>query len=159
MENVNESSFVNELSYVNEIVKELIKQEQQIPVNIAFVTACMNGEIEKIKDLFQKNTIDPNIGIVPACRSCHIDVVKFLLEMGADPNYRDKMQKNWCPILAAMIGNNWDNQNKNEIVNELVKYGGIITPLIFNYMHFYAQTSNNIKNSKKIDVHLLMSIF
>lgn len=128
-------------------------------IRIAFLTACSNGLASRVKCILEKSKIHPSLGIVWACRSGHIDIVKILLENGADPNFVDDKQKNWTPMIAAMVGNNWENSNKDAIVNELIKYGGRMETSVFEIMNVYIQHNNRIKQSNFSDFDTMKFIF
>jgi hypothetical protein len=65
-----------------------------------FYMACRNGEIDKVRKLLEKMTIDEIDQIEPngstalhaACFHGHIDIVKLLLEVGADRAIQNKYQ-------------------------------------------------------------------
>lgn len=126
---------------------------------IAFINACINGYVTDVEYILKNHKIDVNLGIVYACQSGNIDIVKILLQYGADPNYIDINNKKWTPILATMIGNNWDNYNKDDIINKLIKYGGIIQYWFFDYINNYRNLINTLKQSKYSDYYRLKYIF
>lgn len=128
-------------------------------IHFIFINACRDGNLNDIEYILSNFNIDVNIGIVAACQSGNIEIVKILLKKGADPNYIDKTQKNWSPIIAAYIGNNWDNKNQNEIINELVKYGCNIDFGVFDYVNVYKSRINTIKTSNYSDINVLKYIF
>ena len=128
-------------------------------IRVAFLNACMNGMVSRVEYILEKSKIHPSLGIVWACRSGHIDVIKILLKNGADPNFVDEKQKNWTPMIATMIGNNWGYVNKDEIVSELIKYGAVINKTVFDKINAYIQQTNYIKQSNFSDFNSMKYIF
>lgn len=143
----------------NYSIENICEKGTMSEIRIAFLTACANGVLSRVEYILEKSKIHPSLGIVWACRSGHIDIVKILLENGADPNFADKNQKNWTPMIAAMVGDNWGHSNKDAIVNELIKYGGRINENVFEIMNIYIKHNNSIKQSNFSDFDAMKFIF
>lgn len=137
-----------------------IKIKEDFSIKYLFINACMNGIYKDVEYILKNNKIDANLGIIYACISGNLDIIKILLKFGADPNYIDNKYKKWTPILATLIGNNWnDKENKDDIINELIKYGGIVQYWFFDYINYYKTQIDIIKNSNYTDYYRLKYIF
>lgn len=130
-------------------------------ISSIFINSCKNGDIERVKYILSNYKINTNIGIVSACQGHHFEVVKLLLENGADVNYIDTKEKNWNPIIATMIGNNWDSSKnkKDDIINELINHGCTIEYWVFDYVNNYKSWVDIIKQSNFSNFEWLKNIF
>lgn len=154
-----ETCLMNEINNCNkENTKPIFKSEQSQMTN-RFITACIQGNHKDVEYILKNFVVDPNIGIIHACRSCNVEVVNCLLNWGADPNYIDKNQKNLTPLLATFIGDNWDNVNKDTLVNLLVSKGGKVDYWIFDFVNVHKHYTEQFKLSKYSNFEILKFLF
>jgi len=123
-----------------------IENEEQMATQNKYpplVSAAIKGDLEEIKSLIEKganiNNVeeqhpskcysDPDNNIfTPLNRACfygHVTVVRYLLQMGADPNYSRNSRRRNLPIMYAI-------ENETSIASELLillfKYGANLDP-------------------------------
>lgn len=150
----------NELNTIkSESIDDICNHGTNLKIEITFINACINGDISNVMYILGHTPIHPNVGIVYACRSGQLKVLEILLQLGANPNHIDKKQKNWTPILATMIGNNWNNENKDAMIDLLMKYGGKMEPWIFERIHTYNNIIEVVRNSNNLNFEILKFIF
>lgn len=89
--------------------------------NRQFISACSNGNIEKVKSLLLSGVpVDSTdryglTGLVNAARKGRLEVAKLLLEEGADVNFPDKRRR--TPVFHAVCF------DQREMVTLLARYG------------------------------------
>lgn len=140
-------------------IEEICKSQDSLKIKNAFINACILGKLADVIYILKNFIVDPNIGIIPACRSCNIEIVDYLLNLGADPNYIDKNQKNLTPLLATFIGNNWDNSNKDTLVNLLITKGGKIHFWTFDFVNIHINYTECLKSSNYSNFEILKYLF
>lgn len=84
-------------------------------MEIEFVSACNDGDIQKVLRLISKGARNWNWGLIAACEGGHIDIVKIFLDKGAT-SYNSGMliacQHGYLDIVKLLIDKGYTNGNR-----------------------------------------------
>lgn len=99
---------------IDQKFKEECKNYNQFEIDTVFVTACMNGNLDRIKYLFNSSDINfhPNINVDKemalraACMNGHLEVVKYLVTSEDLKKHANICFDKGTPLAVAAINNN-----------------------------------------------------
>jgi ankyrin repeat protein len=89
------------------------KNYDQVEIDVAFQSACLNGDVEKVKYLLTSPQLkfhpdihmDKEFGLRAACMNGHLNVIKFLTTSPELKEHSDITYDNETPLSVASLNN------------------------------------------------------